>query len=283
MAADPSVPNTIADIAVDTIDVVGARRKVDPAWVGTLASLFEKQGQLQPIDLVSAGDRYRLVSGHHRLAAARQLGWSTVAAIVKDPAVYASEADITLREITENLARRELSALDRAVDIVRWREAYEAANGAVKRGRPGKLSQVATISDEVTGRFAESFSEAARKALGLNRDAISRAMLIATIGADVRDVIALHPIADNQSELLKLAFQSPERQARVAAMIASEPALASSVAEAVALLDKAPPPAAEPRWQKVSSAFSSMKTADQHAFFAAHEESIRAWLTGRSA
>ena len=58
-----------------------------------------------------------------------------------------------------------------------WREAYEAANGAVKPGRKAKLSQDVTISDDAAERFAETFSVAARKAFGLDRMAISRATL----------------------------------------------------------------------------------------------------------
>lgn len=282
MSANPSTPAAILDIAIDAIDVPAGRRRLDPAWVETLADLFSSQGQLSPIDVIAAGERYRLVFGGHRLAAAKHLGWPKLGAMVKSPEDYASEAEIKLAEITENLARRDLSVLDKAVDIARWREIYEATRGTVKRGRPSKLSQVVTISeDDPAERFAASFSEAARKAFGLDRMAISRSMRIASIAADVRDRIALHPIADNQSELLALAGELPGRQADIAALLTAEPAQASTVAGAIAILDRVPEPAKPTAWQKLSETFSRMKERDQDRFFELHEAAIQRWLKGR--
>jgi len=281
-----SATTIVADIVLDAIDVVGTRRKVDPAWVEAIAGSFAERGQLAPIDLVQLGDRFGLVAGGHRLAAARKLGWNTIAAFVKDPATYANEAELVLREVEENLIRRQLSVLDKAVEIVRWRDAYNAANLTRKAGRPAKkTSQNATIpaDEEISAKLALIFSEAAQQALGVSRRALFRLVQIAGIATEVRDRIALHPIADNQSELLQLAALTPARQADVAALLTAEPPQATSVADAITILDRVPTQAPEPRWQKVSSAFSSMKTADQHAFFAAHEETIRAWLAGRPA
>ncbi|RRH98040.1 hypothetical protein EH240_19785 [Mesorhizobium tamadayense] len=278
----PSKSIAIVDIEIAAIDVPAGRRRLDPAWVETLTNLFRTQGQKTPIEVIATGERFRLVFGHHRLAAARLLGSDVIAAVVKRPEDFASEAEIALAEITENLARRELSALDRAVDIARWREVYETANGAVRRGRPSKLVQVAPISDEGDERFAASFSEAARKALGISRDAIKRAMRIASIGAGVRDRIALHPVADNQSELLLLATEPADRQADIAALLTAEPAQAASVADALAILDRLPPPAREPAWQKLATAFSKMRESEQDRFFTLHEAAIQRWLKGRN-
>lgn len=279
---DLSKPAAISDIDVSLVDVAAGRRKLDPNWVETLADLFASQGQMTAIEVIEAEGRFKLVFGRHRLAAAKQLGWGQIAAVVKTAADFAGEADIVQREITENLARRELSALDRAVDISRWREIYEAANGAIKRGRPSKLSQVATINDDAAETFSLTFSEAARKALGINRDMISRSTRIASIAPEVRDRLALHPIADNQSELLSIASEPADRQASIAALLTSEPAQANSVAEAIAVIDRAPKPQIEPRWQKLATSFSGLKPAEQERFFALHEAAIVLWLKGRS-
>lgn len=281
--ADLSNVTPITAIDVALVDVAAGRRKLDPAWVETLADLFSSQGQKTPIEVLATGERYRLVFGHHRLAAAKLLGYRAIQAVVKTPEEFASAADIRLAEITENLARRDLSVLDKSVDVASWREIYEATSGTVKRGRPSKLSQVATISDDHAERFAASFSEAARKTLGLNRDAVSRAMRIASIDADVRDRIALHAIADNQSELLALATETPQRQADIAALLTAEPAQAVTVADAIATLDRLPKPAKVAGWQKVADGFSRLKEADQRRFFQLHEAAILAWLKERDA
>ncbi|RWE52200.1 ParB N-terminal domain-containing protein [Mesorhizobium sp.] len=264
-------------IAISAIDIPTGRRRLDPAWVETLADLFSNQGQLSPIEVIADGTRFRLVFGHHRLAAAKSLGWAEIDAITKDAEAFANQAEITLREITENLARRELSALDRAVDIARWREIYEATHLLNKKGgRPRKLSE-----DETSLKFETSFSEAAQKVLGISRAAIFRSLQIASIEAEVRELIALHAIADNQSELQALAAQQPARQADIAALLTAASPQANSVADAVAILDRTPKPAVAPKWEKVAGAFSQLKESEQDRFFALHEAAIQRWLKGR--
>lgn len=268
-------------IRIDQITVPQGRRRLDPAWVETLAGLFASQGQQSPIEVIARDGGYRLVFGAHRLAAAKLLGWPEIDAVVKSPEDFTDEAEIALREISENLARRELSVLDRAVDIARWREIYEAARGPVKAGRRSKSSQVVTISEDGGERFAASFSEAARKALGIDRMAVSRAMRIASISAHVRQAISLLPIANIQSELLTLAAEPHERQGLIVGLLTGEPAQAASVAEAIAILDRLPRPQPEPRWQRVASAFSLLKPAEQHSFFELHRGAIELWLEER--
>lgn len=288
MTAIPSKPATILDtslrgslvvdiIKIAMIDVPAGRRKLDPAWVETLANLFSSQGQLSPIEVIADGDRFRLVFGHHRLAAARLIGWHEIDAVVKDAAAFSSESEIKLREITENLARRELSALDRAVDIARWREIYEATHLLVNRGgRPKKVTL-----EETTANFAVSFSVAAQKAFGISERSIFNAVKIASIATDVRDRVALHAIADNQSELLALAAETADRQVDIAALLTAEPAQAASVADAIALIDRLPAPSREPRWQKLATDFSKMKESEQNRFFELHQAAIQRWMKGR--
>jgi len=264
------------------IDVPAGRRRLDPAWVATLAAEFAAIGQQTPIEVVVSGDRFRLVYGGHRLAAAVRLGQS-VKAFVRDEAALTDAGALTLREIAENLIRRELSTLDRAVDIARWREVYEAVHGAVRKGRPGKSSQLATISDDQVDRFAASFSEAARRTLGVNRDAVSRAMRIAAIPEVIRHAISLHEIADNQSELLLLAAQPVERQREIVALITRVALPAASVSDALATLDRKPERPRDAAWQKVAAKFSLLKEAEQDRFFELHEAAIQSWLTRRRA
>ncbi len=268
-----------ARIPIALIDVPAGRRRLDPAWVETLADLFAGEGQRTPIEVVATGERYRLVFGGHRLAAGRQLGWSEIGAIVKAPEDYASEAEIVQAEITENLVRRELSALDKAVDLARWREAYNAAH-LVAKGRPRKAKDTPEQAEEISAKFCTLFSNVAQKALGISRRSIYLALKIASIEADVRERIALHAVADNQSELLALAAEAPARQDMIAALLTS--AKAGSVGEAIAIIDRVAKPAAEPRWQKVSTAFAGLKEAEQDRFFDLHEGAIQRWLKGRS-
>jgi len=281
MTGPSTSSSPIADIALDLIDVRPGRRRIDPAWVKTLAELMRTPADCQPIELVARGERFDLVFGGHRLAAAKEKGWPTIPAAVKSASDFASEAEITLREITENLARRELSALDRAVDIARWRAVYEAAHGAVRKGRPSKMPQVAAISDDPSQHFASTFSEAARRSLGLSRDTVERAMRIASIPEELRALIALDPIADNQSELLQLAAEPIERQREIVRLLTKIALPAANVAAAIAIMDSTPERPREAAWRALSSKFSRLKEAEQDHFFELHEAAIRRWLSAR--
>lgn len=282
----------VADIDWPLIDVPAGRRKLDPDWVETLAELIRRDGQQTPIAVLATGDRYRLVFGGHRLAAIIQNGSPTIRAEVKTAEQLASESAIKLSEIMENLARRELSVLDRAFDIAVWREIYEAAHGAVKVGRPRKADRNSPKSGQFSEgddtelganalRFALTFSEAAQRAFKLSRSSIFNAVKIASIAAPVRELISLHPVADNQSELLALAAEPADRQMRIAELLTAAPKPAATVAEAAAIIDRLPKPAAEPGWQKLAGSFSRLKRADQDRFFELHEAAIRAWLAMR--
>ncbi|MFH1796308.1 MAG: ParB N-terminal domain-containing protein [Pseudomonadota bacterium] len=249
----------------------------------TLAELMATPEDCSPIEVIGRGERFQLVFGGHRLAAAKANAWATIPAIVKEASAYANEAAITLREITENLARRELSVLDRAVDIARWRGIYEAVHGTVRKGRPTKMPQVAAISEDAAFRFASTFSEAAKRALGLSRDTIERAMRIASIPADLRDQIALHAVADNQSELLQLAAEPIERQREIVQLLTKIALPAENVAAAIAIMDRTPERPREAAWQKLSTHFSRLKEAEQDRFFNLHEAAVQRWLANRRA
>lgn len=272
------VPGMISDIALALIDVPSDRRRLDPKWVDTIAALFESQGQLSPIEVIARGERYQLVFGAHRRAAGIKAGWATIRAVVMDAATFASEAEIKLREITENLARREPSVLDRSVDITKWREIYEAAHRINKGGRRAKDVD----PEELSANFALSFSEAAQRAFDLSRRTIFLALKIASIAAPLRELISLHPVADNQSELLQLAAEPPERQRQIVELLTRLALPAANVADAIAIMDSKPERPREAAWQKIATGFSRLKEAEQNRFFDLHEASIQRWLATRS-
>ncbi len=80
---------------------------------------------MQPIEVRAPGKSsrvYTLVAGAHWLAAVRSLGRTEIDAVV----LAVDDIEARLREIDENLFRRELSALDRAVFLLKRQELYEA-------------------------------------------------------------------------------------------------------------------------------------------------------------
>jgi ParB/RepB/Spo0J family partition protein len=138
----------------------GLRREV----VNALAESMKAQGVLQPIILRrSEAPGFLLVAGHHRLEAARGLGWHSIPARL----IEAPEADFALlAEIDENLVRADLSAAERALHIGRRKEIYErthpeTAHGAVGRG--GKSRKLCDTKDRFTKDTAKKTGQSERK------------------------------------------------------------------------------------------------------------------------
>jgi len=74
-------------ISVDKINLPDfqIRSELDKEHVDEIAESFEKDGQWNPIIVRPDGDdSYEVVSGAHRLSAARKIGWSEIDAVVKD-------------------------------------------------------------------------------------------------------------------------------------------------------------------------------------------------------
>jgi ParB family chromosome partitioning protein len=272
-------------IKIADIRVPSNRRRLDPAWVATLrADMQTGNGHMVPIEVVaeiSEGYKYRLIFGGHRLEAVAGLGRAEIDAFIRDPKEVATETQIRKREIAENLIRRQLSVLDRAVDIADWRDIYDREHGTGKTGRKKVRPVEIAEDDELSASFALNFSEAAQAVLGISRRSVFHALKIATIPLPIRQGISLHPIANSQTDLLLLAAEPPERQLAIAKLLTAEPADAATVADAIALLDQVAPPAKQPGWQKLAGDFSKLKESDQARFFELHEAAIRQWLKGR--
>ena len=75
-----------------------------------LAGSLKEHGLVQPIVVRAKGDRYQLIAGQRRLAAARTLGWTNVPARVLD----VDDRQMAEIAIVENLQRRDLDALEKA-------------------------------------------------------------------------------------------------------------------------------------------------------------------------
>jgi hypothetical protein len=91
------------------------RTVVDDADLAELADSLRAHGLVQPIVVRARGDRYQLIAGQRRLAAARRLGWTKVPVRVLD----VDDRQMSEIAIVENLQRRDLDALEQqAVDAL---------------------------------------------------------------------------------------------------------------------------------------------------------------------
>ena len=71
-------------VALASIHVPDNVRALDDEHVRALAGSIELQGMLVPVVVRADGERFELVAGFHRIAAARSLGLTQVPVVVRD-------------------------------------------------------------------------------------------------------------------------------------------------------------------------------------------------------
>ena len=81
-----------------------------------LTASLDEHGLVQPIVVRPRGDRYQLIAGQRRLAAAKKLGWANVAARVLD----VEDRQMAEIAIVENLQRRDLDPLEKAASFKQY-------------------------------------------------------------------------------------------------------------------------------------------------------------------
>lgn len=157
----------LLQLPLSAIRVEDRLREVDHDRATEMATSMRESGQITPIEVAPEGadGRYKLIAGAHRVAAARIAGLASIWARVFD----GSADEARLREIDENLYRRELGPLDQAAFIAERRAIYERVFGEVKPGRKRRGELGASLRqlnffDDVTEKF------------GLSRHTIKRAL-----------------------------------------------------------------------------------------------------------
>jgi ParB/RepB/Spo0J family partition protein len=175
-------------LAIDDIAIGEGRREVVPSAVKRLADSIERVGLRHPITVRKKGEGYALVAGLHRIEAYKKLGREHIPACI----VTMTNAEARMWEIAENLHRAELTKLERAEQIEEWRELMEqfvTSNHPAERG----------------------VRRTARE-LGVTPGEVHRSEKIAGLDPEVKDAAIKAGIDDNQSKLLEVAKEPPERQ-----------------------------------------------------------------------
>jgi len=81
--------------------------------VGELADSLRAHGLLQPIVVRRHGAGYELIAGHRRYQAAHHLGWTAIAAVVRDE----TDEQAYILTLVENLQREDLSPKEEAAAL----------------------------------------------------------------------------------------------------------------------------------------------------------------------
>lgn len=216
-------------IPLDLVVAADHARPVAGAAVDILAHSMAQIGLLQPVIVVKARvnrgamtDGYRIVAGSHRLAAARVLGWETIAAFVLDSDTGNLEAELI--EIDENLCRAELTPAQRAAAIARRKQIWEALHpeGGKTVSTLGGVQQVAFAADTA-------------KAAGMTKQSINQHLSRASaLGADLQAVAGTSLDKGVELDALK-AIPAPERKELISRARAGEKVSARKPAARISL------------------------------------------------
>jgi ParB-like chromosome segregation protein Spo0J len=194
-------------IAVEQIEIGKKHRQVHPKKVNGMKNSIATIGLRTPLTIrpFKSGKK-RLSTGVHRLEAVKALGWKKV------PCVYITGGEKVARlwEISENLHRAELTALEESEFIAEWLKLTEQKDEDVsaQNGQKGKI-----------GRPKGGVSDAARKLPGkgtqsAKRHKISRAAKIAGIDAEVKRQIVEAGFADKPNKLNAIGSK-PDKDAQL--------------------------------------------------------------------
>lgn len=269
-------------IAIDQIVVPERLRAVEEEHALAIAQSIVEHGLINPITVRftpnAAGGSHTLVAGAHRLRAFIINDEPEIEALVID----ADQHEAQLVEITENLFRNELSVMDRSIFVQSYRDVWEQQNGQIRRGgdRRSKAQVAPLIENRVNliqliGEEAAASSFAAHVAdrMGVSRDVVKRLNKIAkNLRPEVRAAIRGTPVADNQSELLKISKMEPSRQRQFAAAFTQEKDLKKALSE----VSEAQPKADLTAEDKRNVALTRLEAAWEQA----DEETCIAFLKG---
>ncbi|MBX9750865.1 MAG: ParB N-terminal domain-containing protein [Roseococcus sp.] len=196
----------IVEIPLERIIVANRLRPVDDDYVQLLAASMAETGQHTPIEVAPAdidGD-HRLIAGAHRVAAAKAAGLPTLRAIV----FLGSQDEEALREVDENLMRRELSELDRAVFMAKRAEIYQRLYPETKQGGDRRSDQKDKNVLLISGQA--SFRAETSKKLGLSERHVNRVLKRADIEPALRALLAPTRWADHGATLDGLVKAQPD-------------------------------------------------------------------------
>lgn len=201
--------NGFQTLRLDKILIPAERwRAVDDDYARILATSIEEIGLVTPViarNTRRAAKPYSLVAGAHRCRALQLLGEIEIDTVI----IRANAKEAQLIEIAETLFHNGLTVLERAVFVQSYRDVWEDKHGAIRRGGDQTAKSADCSERCFSGHIAER--------MGLSKRSIELLNQISQhLHTDLRRQVRGTAIADNQSQLLKLARLEPVKQRQAA-------------------------------------------------------------------
>lgn len=193
------------------VRIVDRMRDLDPAWVEQLKQSIAEIGLTTPICVTPD---LTLIAGAHRLAACKALGLKSIPAVI----LKLDDLRRELAEIDENLIRNELTVLERAEQLARRKEIYEALRPQTKHGGDRKSEEIKMRNPQLEKSFVNDTASATKIAARTISEDVQIAKAIAP---DVREKLKSTDVADRKTELLELARKPHDEQRAIVEKITS--------------------------------------------------------------
>lgn len=181
------------------------RREFAAEGLAELASSIREQGIIQPIVVVSRGEKFEIVVGERRWRAAAQAGLARVPIVVREKR---SDKELLEIALVENLQREDLNPLEAAAAYARLKEEFHLTQEEVAR-RVGK--DRATVANSL--RLLKLPASVREKILRGELSAGHARALAALSSADDQERLA--------EEILRRALSVRQTEKRVAALAAA--------------------------------------------------------------
>ncbi len=257
-SANPDESLQIVMLPLAQIEVGERLRAVDEDYAACIAASMDEIGPTTPIQVRTAGadGRHVLIAGGHRYRAAEIAGIEALPATIHD----VDDLQAQLREIDENLIRRELSALDRAIFLAARKAVWEELYPETRHGGDRKSDQVANLAT-----WSNRFTAEAADKLGMGERSIRRAVArYNDIAPDIRRDIANTELANKGSELDALGRLAPALQRDVVDHMLAQEVL-PKVADAVSYVRGDRAPAVRPEELEYQRLITAWNKASQKA------------------
>jgi ParB family chromosome partitioning protein len=238
--AAASLPtNEIAEGLIDA-NPYQPRSQVHDADLAELADSLRSHGLVQPIVVRATGDRYQLIAGQRRLAAARRLGWGRVPVRVLD----VDDRQMSEIAIVENLQRKDLDALEKAASfrqyLATWKCTQEdlAKRLSIDRSTVANLIRLLDLPEGVQKRLREGGISMghARALLPLGDEheqerladrVASEGLSVRAIEAEIQEILRADESADDGDPIVRIdageaSVQGPRKPGRPATRRSSQ-------------------------------------------------------------
>ena len=233
----PSAPSEICDLPLDKLDSFFTAdigfKPYSPAKLEAFAQQLQEEGLLVRIIVrrIPHSDRYEILAGHNRTAAARLVGWTKIAAEI----VVADDARaISIATLTNLLQRQDLSIIERG-------KAYKVLLEA--KNRQGCRSDLA---DGTSGENRQKYSARAIVAefFGVSEYEIRKAIKLTRLIPELQTVLEDSPQKLNLACADLIADYDPESQSAFVEMCGIK-GYQLNKATVQRIVRRCPPPAAD--------------------------------------